>query len=586
MQNGIVRRAVVMALLAQAAPVFAQTSIVDIRSLKPRQTASVVFTVSTAEDIQVNAVGAEADSNRGALGWITAMWDTNRQARKDPWIGNAWILDLATRRVVWELSAADTTHGAHATRLFDKPVRLAPGTYEAFYSAYPSMYVNDDRNDHEAARRFVNWVADAGFDDFRLTIRGNAHVLTGADADRARRQFENGAVVALHADSKEKYLETGFTLDRAADVDLYAVGELREDGDFDTAWLINADTRERLWKLTWRDSAPAGGAAKNRMAHITRHLPAGRYAAVYATDDSHDPSGWNAPPPHDPHDWGLLVRVNDPAARAAVKTFAYEHVPAAATIAAITRVGNKEARTRGFTLRHPMDVRVYALGEGRNGRMDDYGWIMSASGHQRVWEMRYSDTEPAGGDAKNRLFDRTIHLDKGNYIVHYVTDDSHSYGDWNAAAPPDGQRWGITVLAAGPALDRAAVADYTERPDPSIVAQSVRVGDDARTAKRFTLGASSELRVFALGESSGSEMADYGWIENARTGTRVWEMTYRMTELAGGASKNRRFNGTITLPAGDYVLHYDTDDSHAFGSWNADPPDEPEMWGITLYRVK
>jgi len=53
-----------------------------------------------------------------------------------------------------------------------------------------------------------------------------------------------------------------------------------------------------------------------------------------------------------------------------------------------------------------------------------------------------------------------------------------------------------------------------------------------------------------------------------------------------GAAKNRRFEGTIKLPAGEYVLRYETDDSHAFGSWNAAPPDEPELYGITLYRVR
>ena len=50
---------------------------------------------------------------------------------------------------------------------------------------------------------------------------------------------------------------------------------------------------------------------------------------------------------------------------APVKTFAYEHVPANATIVALTRVGDSESRSRGFTLNRAMDVRVYALGEGR-----------------------------------------------------------------------------------------------------------------------------------------------------------------------------------------------------------------------------
>jgi hypothetical protein len=80
-------------------------------------------------------------------------------------------------------------------------------------------------------------------------------------------------------------------------------------------------------------------------------------------------------------------------------------------------------------------------------------------------------------------------------------------------------------------------------------------------------------------------MADYGWIEEAKTGRRVWEMTYRSTEHAGGASKNRRFDGTIRLSAGEYVLRYETDGSHAFGDWNADPPDDPEMWGVTVSQA-
>jgi len=374
-------------------------------------------------------------------------------------------------------------------------------------------------------------------------------------------------------------------LDRPTEVDLYVEGEAREDTEFDTGWIINADTHAKIYRMTWRDSAPAGGAEKNRMAHVTRTLPAGRYAAFYATDDSHDALGWNASPPHDPDAWGLLLRVNDPAARAAVKSFTYDHVPAAATIVALTGVGDKESRSRAFTLNRAMDVRIYALGEGRDGRMFDYGWITNNGSHQKVWEMRYAETENAGGDAKNRLVDKSIHLDKGDYVVHYVTDDSHSADGFNAAAPPDGKRWGITLLAASGTLDRGVVTETAERSDPSIIAQLVGVRDDESPKKRFTLDREAQVRIYALGEGSGRSLVDYGWIEDAKTGKTVWEMTYRTTEPAGGATKNRRFEGTITLPAGEYTLRYETDDSHSFGSWNADPPDNPDMWGITIYRA-
>jgi hypothetical protein len=261
-------------------------------------------------------------------------------------------------------------------------------------------------------------------------------------------------------------------------------------------------------------------------------------------------------------------------------------VPQNATIVALTHIGNDASRKQGFTLTRPMDVRIYALGEGRNGRMFDYGWITSAGSRNRVWTMSYDNTEPAGGDRKNRLFDTTIHLDKGSYVVHYVSDDSHSAEEWNAAAPPDGRRWGITLLSPQGPIDRAAISPYDEKNDPSIIAELTGVRDDEQVRKNFSLDRETDVRIYALGEGSGGDLVDFGWIEDARSGRRVWEMTYRTTEHAGGASKNRRFDGVVRLPAGNYVLRYETDGSHSFGNWNAAAPDDPEGWGITVYRTK
>jgi len=66
----------------------------------------------------------------------------------------------------------------------------------------------------------------------------------------------------------------------------------------------------------------------------------------------------------------------------------------------------------------------------------------------------------------------------------------------------------------------------------------------------------------------------------------VWEMTYRTSEHAGGADKNRLFNGAIVLPAGDYILRYQTDGSHSAEDWNGAPPDDPFSYGVRLSRVE
>jgi hypothetical protein len=436
-------------LLVQPGAAAAQSGgVIDLRDLKPRELRSAVFTLASPQRVRVEAVGSESQHEGGTFSWVTAMWngkDTNAD-RRDPWMGNAWILDLKTRRVVWQLSTSQTERGRRSTRRFDGTVALPAGTYEAFYAAFPNWYFANEDGDTNTAQRFLNWLHDAGFEDFKLTIHADHRLLAGADAERARRDLDNGAVVTLRGDGTMKYLQSGFELDRATEIEIHAAGEAREDGEFDTGWIINADTRAPVWKLTWRDSEPGGGAAKNRAARFTKLLPAGRYAAFYATDASHDASAWNAAPPHDPYAWGVAIRVADTGARAAVKPFPYEHLPAAATIAALTRLGDSDTRSRAFALDRAMDVRVYALGEGTGRQLVDYGWITSVTTGQKVWEMRFDDTVPAGGAAKNRLVDRVIRLDKGSYVLHYVTDDSHSFDEWNAPPPADAQRWGITVI--------------------------------------------------------------------------------------------------------------------------------------------
>jgi len=63
-------------------------------------------------------------------------------------------------------------------------------------------------------------------------------------------------------------------------------------------------------------------------------------------------------------------------------------------------------------------------------------------------------------------------------------------------------------------------------------------------------------------------------------------MTYRRTDHAGGAKKNRVFDHTITLPAGEYDVYYVSDGSHSFRDWNDRRPNDPVNWGITISKAK
>src|SRR4029079_8465159 len=117
MNRWLVRAAMAGSLLAQSNIVWAQSPVVDLRNFHPRGVRSAVFTLASPQDLRVEAVGAEGSDNRGTSSWITAMW-TPRDNRRQPWRGNAWILDLRTRKVAWELSESATERGGHDTRVF------------------------------------------------------------------------------------------------------------------------------------------------------------------------------------------------------------------------------------------------------------------------------------------------------------------------------------------------------------------------------------------------------------------------------------------------------------------------------------
>ncbi len=248
----------------------------------------------------------------------------------------------------------------------------------------------------------------------------------------------------------------------------------------------------------------------------------------------------------------------------------------------LTKLEDDEAKFALFSLAQRTDLRVHAVGEGTSGEMNDYGWIVNTGNGRTVWEMRYQDTEHAGGDRKNRFVDETISLRRGNYVVYFVTDDSHSYDDWNAREPSDEKAWGITITEAGGRSDRGAENDRVDD-QWTVVAQLTDIRDDVLRRTHFTLDRRTPVRVYALGEGDRNQMYDYAWVEDGDSRSTIWEMTFRNSEHAGGASKNRLVDTTGWLPAGEYILRYASDDSHSPDSWNDDPPHDQRNYGVTVF---
>ena len=239
-----------------------------------------------------------------------------------------------------------------------------------------------------------------------------------------------------------------------------------------------------------------------------------------------------------------------------------------------------------------------------SGTRYDYGWLERESSGERIWEMTWDSTEPAGGDRWNRKSEQVVTLVPGSYLLYYQSDDSHSFEEWLRTRPTHPARWGAALFVLGSEDDVEAVeiisgdedretsADASAEGSVSVsgyagpvLVQHSRVGNDADLRSTFSLEEETPLRITGAGEISTNGRYDYGWIENASTGERVWEMTLRNTEHAGGEARTRRFSGVVTLPAGEYAVRYVSDFDFAYGDFGDGAPTRPEEWGITVRRA-
>lgn len=388
-----------------------------------------------------------------------------------------------------------------------------------------------------------------------------------------------------------------FRLQKSANIQIQAVGLLgKKDDDYLAyGWLIDGESRRIVWNFD-NESAIRENSNAEIFIHDEIILPEGFYEVYYfyfPVHQTHSKSilksflgQLQVEGKYDNEELGLVLTClnNDDDCEDVHLNVLLDD---SQTIVQMIENGDESYQKQGFSLSGEMDLRIYAIGEGntRKREMYDYAWIMEAKSRERVWEMTTQNSDYAGGADKNLIFDDIITLPRGEYIVYFVSDDSHSYAQWNSLPPSDPRYWGITIWGASVG-DKGSVVKSLEydSPQESAIVDMTRMRNNEFKNQGFTLKRPARLRIYALGESSSrGEFADYGWIIDAHTREKVWQMRREDTKYAGGSRKNLLFDGIIVLPAGDYIAYYITDDSHAYRSWNDGPPFNPTAWGITIW---
>jgi len=551
--------------------------LVEINNLRPEKIEFAGFSLDNKQEVDVEAYGFRAHRRHYGTAFTSA-----------------WILNSQTREVVWNLSEAEMERNRRSEASYQDKIELEGGIYEVYYATYPYFDYDGEYYYDDGFGSFMSHVFGAIFGDDEhdynrmdfeklfIRVEGKGKSLDKQAVFDRQESARNDAILSFTGLRGESLSEQLFKVEKTTDVRVYALGEARRDGEFDFGWIVNLETRDRIWELRYRHSEHAGGARKNRLSDEVVTLDPGTYKAIFVTDDSHHYRRWNSFPPYDPEFWGLTIFTENSDDSKNITMLDGDNWQKSDPIIDFTRVRDSDYRVQGFTVKKPLDLHVFALGEGDDGDMFDYGWIVNTKNREKVWQMKYRETDPAGGASKNRMFDGVIQIEPGNYMAYYVTDGSHAYHSWNMSPPFDERKWGMTISVVDENYEDGDIVEYKESEDESLIAKIVRVGDDAREREKFTIEKDGYVRVYAIGEGSSGDMYDYAYIEDSNTGQVVWEMTYRKTERAGGARKNRLFDDEIYLETGTYYVIYESDDSHSFEDWNETPPHDPVNYGITI----
>jgi len=556
----------ILLLSAAVIPAFSQITLSDV---PPGRVAIAAFTIGQPEKIKI----------AGTAGIFMKDWQAIAYY--------GWILNSETREVVWRMGDKLLKEDFDLGEIeVSDEVSLAKGTYEFYFTA-----AHAQRNNNEAwtsnVKNNIDYIFGSGNkwdrgiqEDMTLTLSGQ-NVVAANFRDILRAKTADAVVSILRPDANSN-TKVGFSLSAETSLRIYAIGEARKDEIFDFAWIYDLDKGKRVWEMTYQTAEFAGGADKNILVDAKIKLPAGNYLVSYVMDDSHDYNDWNMMPPDDPQFSGITIWADAADKKNVIPFKAPEQIK---PVLEITKVGDDDFFTKGISVKSAVDVRVLCVGEVSSSETVDGGWIVNAATREVVWDFKRQHTKHAGGDKKNQLFDGVVRLEKGDYIVYYVSDDSHSYGHWNSSPPYEQDYWGITLWTTKKEdLVKVASFNPSQYKNSNTVAEILHVRDDEDRFQTFTLTRDTRLRVIALGEGSDDDMNDFGWIENTATGRTVWDMTYRSTTHGGGASKNRLFNDIVILPKGEYKVHYQTDGSHAYRDWNDSPPADQEKYGISIYK--
>ena len=112
----------------------------------------------------------------------------------------------------------------------------------------------------------------------------------------------------------------------------------------------------------------------------------------------------------------------------------------------LLEAGNGENLKTEFEVSKTTTYLIAMMGEGRDEYLFDYGFITTQD-QDTIWSGYEGDKAYyAGGALKNRLRYDAITLEPGGYALHYISDNSHAFANFNETLPDSPEFWGISII--------------------------------------------------------------------------------------------------------------------------------------------
>jgi hypothetical protein len=230
-------------------------TIAEISDLRTGDLEAVGFTLNKDAEVDIEVVGLRPYRSRSLCAY-------------------AWIIDSETRKPVWEMSRreSDRVDGSKVLRRQEEVESLPAGSYELYYVVREAgFWYRRDRNFFDVIGSLFD-----DEDDYRIRRRDVDRCYVSICSDEVRAgdfdTFEPDggfpdALIRHNGLGDEEFIKTAFELSRPLSLRIYALVELPESyrTPVDHAWIIDNDSRDRVWEVEKRDVDDAGGGEKNQV---------------------------------------------------------------------------------------------------------------------------------------------------------------------------------------------------------------------------------------------------------------------------------------------------------------------------------